>query len=63
MARQNDMGVNLHKRLACGDTVKGYAKGGRVAPVTVSTQVGKGSPLTQARRNNGVKGMKGGGSV
>jgi hypothetical protein len=58
MAKQNNMAVNQHKRLAAGDTVKGYAKGGSV---TGGAQVGKGSPLTQARRNNGIKGMKDGG--
>lgn len=80
-----DKGVNLHKRIACGDTIKGYAKGGKVAvgggPVQKVAyahggKVGAGagvdagssgratrseSPLTQARRNNGVVGMKGGG--
>lgn len=62
MAKMNDKGVNLHKRLASGDTVQGYAKGGRVPMVgATATVVPKMSPLTQARRNNGVVGMKKGG--
>lgn len=67
MARIIDKGVNMHKRLACGDTVKGWAQGGRVnvgQPMTVRSLVDlKASPLTIARRNNGVRGMKGGGKV
>lgn len=74
-----DKGVNLHKRLACGDTIKGYKHGGHVAvgqgtklsvatsaskPVTVRSMVDlKANPLTMARRNNGVKGMSEGGKV
>ena len=58
MAKQNNMAVPQHKRLACGDTIKGYAKGG-----TVEASPTKISPLTQARRNNGIKGMKTGGKV
>jgi hypothetical protein len=63
MPRMIDKGVSLHKRLACGDTVKGYKNGGRV-------DVGQGvqlhrpmDPLTKARRDNGVRGMKSGGKV
>ncbi len=61
--------INQHKRLAMGDTVKGYAKGGsvgmgtrvNVTPVGSSTIVPKpsgksASPLTTSRRNNGIKG-------
>lgn len=58
-----DKCTNLHKRLAMGDTVAGYAKGGRIgtgreldAGVTP-----KQSPLTKARRENGIVGMKKGG--
>jgi hypothetical protein len=62
MAVMRDKGVNLHKRLASGDTVQGYAKGGKVPMVGASSQVTpKQSPLTQARRNNGIVGMKKGG--
>ncbi len=61
MANMKDKGVNLHKRIACGDTVQGYAKGGRVDVGAGAAVVPKMSPLTQARRNNGVVGMKKGG--
>lgn len=57
MAKMIDKGVNLHKRLACGDTVQGYAKGGRVA---VGVPM---NPLTKARHQNGVRGMNTGGVV
>lgn len=67
MARIIDKGVSQHKRIACGDTVKGYKSGGRVEvgqPMTVRSMVDlKASPLTNARRNNGVRGMKDGGKV
>jgi hypothetical protein len=46
-----------------GDTLKGYAKGGSIGvPVVVKASATK-SPLTAARRNNGIRGMKGGGST
>ena len=51
--------VPQHKRLAMGDTVKGYAKGGSIGTGHVSGTAK--NQLTAARRNNGVKGMKGGG--
>jgi hypothetical protein len=57
--------TNLHKRLAMGDTIKGYAKGGSIgcaAPATVKVGAAK-NPLTAARRNNGVRGMKDGGKT
>ncbi len=55
--------VNRHKLLAMGDTLKGYAKGGSIGvPVVVKASATK-SPLTAARRNNGIRGMKGGGST
>lgn len=57
--------TNLHKRLAMGDTVKGYAKGGSIgaaAPATVKVGAAK-NPLTAARRNNGIRGMKDGGKT
>lgn len=53
--------IPLHKRMAMGDTVKGYAKGGTVGMPAASASVGAKNPLTAARRNNGVKGMKDGG--
>lgn len=49
-----------HKRLAMGDTVKGYAKGGSIG-VGVSVKGTHKDPMTAARSNNGVKGMKEGG--
>jgi hypothetical protein len=57
--------TNLHKRLAMGDTVKGYAKGGSIgcAPAVVKPSTTAKSPLTAARRNNGLKGMKDGGKT
>lgn len=67
--------INQHKRLAMGDTVKGYAKGGSIgvnvaarAPVGGGDMVPKPgagramSPITVAKRNNGVPGMKKGGT-
>ena len=52
--------IPQHKRLAQGGghVALGYAKGGSVG---VAVKVGRGSPLTAARRNNGIKGMKDGG--
>lgn len=61
---------NLHKRMAMGDTIKGYAKGGSIGVnVSVPSPVGGGkmvpkvggsgralSPTTVAKRNNGIKG-------
>jgi hypothetical protein len=66
--------VNQHKRLAMGDTVKGYAKGGSIGVNINATPIGAGrlvpkpsgrsmSPLEVAKRNNGVPGMKTGGST
>lgn len=67
MPRIIDKGVSQHKRLACGDTVKGYKQGGKVnvgQPITVRAMIKlPASPLTMARRNNGVRGMKTGGKV
>lgn len=53
--------IPQHKRVAMGDTIKGYAKGGRVGMPSATASAGAKSPLTAARRNNGVKGMKDGG--
>lgn len=69
MAKMIDKGVNLHKRLACGDTVQGYKHGGKVSMTGVSVPSvqtaidAPQSPLTRARYNNGVRGMKSGGKV
>ena len=57
-----DKPTNQHKRLAMGDTLKGYAQGGSIGTGRSSTAVSATkSPLTAARRNNGIKGMKDGG--
>jgi len=68
-----DSKIPQHKRMAQGDRV-GFARGGavrapNVTPVGVPAQMvptpaGKsGSPLTSARRNNGIPGMCAGGGV
>jgi hypothetical protein len=54
--------TNLHKRLAMGDSLGGYAKGGLIGSGKLDAGVtAKQSPLTKARRENGIKGMKTGG--
>lgn len=57
--------VNQHKRLAMGDTVKGYAKGGTIASSLPSVSVrssGKAvNPLTTLKRQNGIPKYKDGG--
>lgn len=68
-----DKPINQHKRLAMGDTVRGYAKGGmvgmppstpKVAVVVAPTKQGlPASPMTVAKRDNGVPGMKKGGAA
>lgn len=60
--------INQHKRLAMGDTVKGFAKGGSIGlpPVMTKPSLKGGlpeSPITRAKRDNGVPGMKSGGST
>lgn len=52
MAEKN---VNQHKRLAMGEVLNKYAKGGMVLPR------GPMNPVTKAKRNNGVPRMKKGG--
>ena len=52
--------VNQHKRLAMGDTIKGYAKGGSIGTMRQHMPT---SPVTDAKRANGVPGMKGGGCM
>lgn len=65
--------IGLRKRLAMGDTVKGYAKGGAIgalvkAPVGVPARPLPSKPsanpmseLEKAKRDNGIRGMKKGG--
>jgi len=56
--------VNQHKRLAMGDTVKGYKDGGTIASGidAISVRPGKAkNPLTAVKRSNGIPGYKGGG--
>lgn len=53
--------IPQHKRVAMGDTIKGYAKGGRVGMPDAKVSGSAKNPLTAARRGNGVKGMKDGG--
>lgn len=62
--------VNQHKRMAMGQKVTGMARGGAVlrAPVGASSMVPAPtgparSSLTDSRRNNGIPGMCGGGSM
>lgn len=59
--------VGLHKRLAMGDTIKGYAKGGTIAsslPAIDVRATGKAvNPLRAARAANGIPGHKKGGRV
>lgn len=52
--------VNQHKRLAMGDTVKGYAKGGSIGTARQGMPT---SPVTDAKRANGVPGMCDGGKM
>jgi hypothetical protein len=65
--------INMHKRVAMGGDVQSYGCGGSVGRpekhMKLGGSVGTGqvnavkNPLIAARRNNGVKGMKGGGST
>ncbi len=59
--------VNLHKRLAMGDSVAGYKKGGTIAsdqPIISVGSSGKAvNPLTLSKRQNGIPGFKSGGLV
>jgi len=50
--------LGQHKRLAMGESV-GFAKGGPVLPPSGKKE----SPLTVAKRNNGIPGFKAGGKV
>lgn len=55
-----DSQVNQHKRMAMGEKV-GFARGGRVGvPRTLKTGIPD-SPIENAKRANGVVGMKKGG--
>jgi hypothetical protein len=70
-----EKGIRQRARIAMGGgmTPQSYARGGKVGiggtsldvakPVKVSTAAAPLSPLTMARRNNGVVGMKKGGKV
>lgn len=57
--------VNMHKRLAMGDTVKGYAQGGRIASsipaVDVKPSGRATNPLRAVKATNGIPGFKKGG--
>lgn len=56
--------IPQHKRMAMGGghTPLSYARGGSVPTTGASVSAeSTGSPMTAARRNNGVKGMKEGG--
>jgi hypothetical protein len=58
-------GIPQHKRIAegGGHVALSYSRGGSIGvPVVVKASATK-SPLTAARRNNGIRGMKGGGST
>jgi hypothetical protein len=66
--------IRMQKRNAMGGEVQTYAGGGSVGHperrvIGIGVGVGTGqvnavkNPLIAARRNNGVKGMKGGGST
>jgi hypothetical protein len=60
-----DKFVNMHKRLAMGDSVKGYAKGGSIGrdvPSLVPVPTGRAvNPIRAAKATNGVPGFKRGG--
>lgn len=62
--------INQHKRLAMGQSLSGgntgqFAKGGRVgAPASRDLKTGiPDSPLTVAKMNNGIPGLKKGGKA
>lgn len=65
-----DKSIPQHKRMAMGQERVGFKKGGAVAagasPLVAAPKVLKGgapnSPLTKAKRANGVVGMKRGGA-
>ena len=60
MSKPPEKGVHQHKRLAMGDTLKGYAKGGSIGSLKQQMPT---SPITDAKRANGVPGLRGGGKV
>lgn len=60
MGIKSNMSVNQHKRMACGSALRQYAAGGLVRSPDKQGAKAE-SPLTTARRSNGVKGMKNGG--
>lgn len=53
--------VPQHKRMAMGEGKVGFKSGGAVSSPLRSTGMPQ-SPLTAAKRRNGVPGMKGGGA-
>ena len=59
--------INMHKELAMTGKISGMAKGGVAGPMAGTAIKVKGpkgmplSPLSLAKRNNGVPGMKKGG--
>lgn len=58
--------INQHKRMAMGGMKGGgTVRAPNVTPVgaPAKTAMGGGSPLTSARRNNGIPGMKKGGKT
>lgn len=59
----NEKPIRQRARLAMGDTVKGYAKGGSIgmSPVVKPTGGLPESPITRAKHANGIPGMKKGG--
>lgn len=56
-----DKQISQHKRLAMGENV-GFARGGRVAPQRPLKTGIPDSPLENAKRANGIPGMKKGGA-
>jgi hypothetical protein len=64
----NEKPIRQRARLAMGDSPCGYRNGGSIGmggnvDVAKPVKVSKTSPLTMARRNNGIPGMKCGGMV
>jgi hypothetical protein len=57
--------IHQHKRLAMGDTIKGYALGGTIASELPAVRVRPSgtavNPLRAAKSNNGIPRLKSGG--
>ena len=60
--KQSDTKISEHKKMAMGMACGGMVRGSS-APMVPKPTGKPNSPLTNARRNNGVPGMKGGGCV